>query len=155
MKKPDTLPPPHSGRRRTVTMKAPCLSLSALVVLAVILGAAGGVSAAGTGTKPVPATQVFLRDMEDIPLMAGLTERPAAGVVFETAAGRIVEAEADSPPAARLTADRVMDFYRATLESLGWRPLGSGRFAREDEILSIFTGPAAGGLRVRFSLRPK
>ena len=155
MKRPHTIRAPRAAVTRVVTLKGPGLGFAAMVALAVIVGATGAVRAAGTDAKSSPAPQLFLQAMEDVPLMSGLAERPAAGVAFETAAGRIVEAEAVSRPAAKLTVDRVMGFYGVTLAALGWRSLGRGRFAREGEILSISTVATDNGLRVRFSLRPK
>jgi hypothetical protein len=155
MKRPDTICVPRTTVAHAVTVKGPGLGLVAMVALAVIVGATGAAKAAGTDAKPSPAAQLFLEAMEDVPLMTGLAERPGAGVVFETAAGRIVEAEAVSRPAANLTVDRIMAFYGTTLVALGWRSVGQGRFAREGEILNITTAAADKGLRVRFSLRPK
>ncbi len=155
MRRPDAIRAPGTAVTRAVTAKGPGLGLLAMVALALMVGAPGPARAAGTDAKPSAAAQHFLQAMDDVPLMTGLAERPAAGVVFETAAGRIVEAEAVSGPAAKLTAGRVMGYYRAALAGLGWHPLGRGRFARDGEILSITTGAADKGLRVRFSLRPK
>ena len=144
---------PGTAATRAVAVKGLGPGLLVMVAAAFIVGASA--PARGADAKPSPAPQLFLQAMDDVPLMAGLAERPAAGFVFETAAGRIIEAEAVSGPAAKLTAGRVMDCYRAALAALGWRPLGGGRFAREGEILSLATGAAGKGLRVRFSLRPK
>jgi len=155
MRRSDPIRVPRAAATRVVTTKKPRLGLLAIVALAVIIGVTGAVRAAGADAKSFAAAQLFLQAMDDVPLMMGLAERPAAGVVFETAAGRIVEAEAVSRSDADLTAGRVMGFYGATLAALGWRSLGRGRFAREGEILSISTSAADKGLRVRFSLRPK
>jgi len=146
---------PGTAATRAVAVKGLGLGLLVMVAVAFMVGAWAPARAAGADAKPSPAPRLFLQAMDDVPLMAGLAERPAAGFVFETAAGRIVEAEAVSGPAAKLTAGRVMEFYRAALAALGWRPLGGGRFAREGEILSLATGAAGQGLRVRFSLRPE
>jgi hypothetical protein len=123
-----------------------------MAVLAVV-GASSATWAAGTSSSPT--AQHYLQAMDDVPLMVGLADRPVASIVFETAAGRIIEAEAVSRPAAKLAEGKVMGFYEATLAELGWRSLGRGRFAREDEILSISTGATDKGLWVKFSLRPK
>ncbi len=132
------------------------MSLLALVVLAASVGLPAPARAAGAGEKSLPmASPLFLQAIDDVPLMGGLTEQPVAGVVFETAAGRIVEAEAVSGGGAKLTARRIMGFYTPALAALGWKPLGHGRFAREGEILSIAISTENHRLRVRFSLRPK
>ncbi len=152
MRRPDAIRAPGTTVARAFAAKRLGLGLAAMVAVALMVGVSG--PARSTDPKPSPAPPIFLQAMDDVPLMTGLAERPAAGLVFETATGRIVEAEAVSRPAAKLTAGRVMGFYRAALAALGWRPMGGGRFAREDEILSITTGAADKGLRVRFSLRP-
>ena len=155
MRRPQLIRAIRTAMTRAAAGKTLGLSLVAMVALALMVGVPGPVRAAGTNAKSSLAAQRFLRDMDDVPLMTGLAERQMPRLVFETAAGRIVEAEAVSVPAAKLTADRVMGFYRAALAALGWKALGRGRFAREGEILSITTGAADHGLRVRFSLRPK
>ena len=126
-------------------------------VAALLIGAAPGSVPGVEAREPAAAVgaPVYLKALEDIPLMPGLAERPYEGITFETRWGRIVEAVAWSPPATGLTPGRVIAFYRATLAALGWKVLGGGRFAREGEILRISTGGGANGLEVKFSLRPK
>jgi hypothetical protein len=128
-----------------------------LAIAALIIGAAPSSVPGAEASAPAAAVGVpaYLKALEDIPLMAGLAERPYSGITFETPSGRIVEAVAWSPPATGLTPNRVDGFYRATLAALGWKVLGGGRFAREEEILRISTSLGANGLEVRFSLRPK
>ncbi|MDX1485462.1 MAG: hypothetical protein R3229_13395 [Alphaproteobacteria bacterium] len=130
--------------------------LAALLLSAAVLAVAPPLGAGGAPAtaEAEQARQAFLQSIDDLPLMAGLVERPRASVVFETAAGRIVEAEALSAPARGLTAGGVLNFYERTLTALGWRSFGSGRFARDGEILSIIVRPENQGLRVSFSLRP-
>ena len=128
----------------------------ALAIAALIVGAVPS-SVPGAEARPPAAAgaTVYLKALEDIPLMTGLAERPYLGMNFETPSGRIVEAVAWSPPATGLTPDRIAAFYRASLAALGWKVLGGGRFAREEEILRISTSLGAKHLEVRFSLRPK
>ncbi len=126
---------------------------AALAVL--IVGAAPRSISGAQANAPAAGATVYLRALEDIPLMAGLAERSYSGITFETPTGRIVEAVAWSPPAMGLTPNRVTAFYHATLVALGWKVLGGGSFAREEEILRISTSLGAKGLEVRFSLRPK
>ena len=127
----------------------------ALAIAALIIGAAPSSDPGAEASAPAAGVPAYLKALEDIPLMAGLAERPYSGITFETQSGRIVEAVAWSPPATGLTPNRVDGFYRATLAALGWKVLGGGRFAREEEILRISTSLGANGLEVRFSLRPK
>lgn len=127
---------------------------AAVAVLILVMASRATPEAAARGPAGVAAPG-YLKSLEDIPLMAGLTERPNSGIAFETPAGRIIEAEAWSSSATELTPNAVLAFYRASLVALGWKVLGAGRFAREGEILRIFTRAGAKGLEVRFSLRPK
>jgi len=135
---------------------APMRSMGHAMALAVlILGAAPRSIPGAQASAPAAGATVYLKALEDIPLMAGLAERSHSGITFETPTGRIVEAVAWSPPAMGLTPNRVTAFYHATLVALGWKVLGGGSFAREEEILRISTSLGATGLEVRFSLRPK
>ncbi len=93
----------------------------------------------------------FVSGVEDLPLMAGLTEDTGAGLVFDKPSGRIVEAFATGA----VNRAAVIGFYAETLPQLGWQPAGDATFAREDEILRIEISGADGALTVRFSLSPK
>lgn len=93
----------------------------------------------------------FVSGTEDLPLMAGLNEIEAAGLVFDTPAGRLVEVRAEGA----LTASAVRAFYAETLPQLGWRSLEGGGYAREGEILTIEITEGNGGLAVRFALTPQ
>ncbi|WP_425406921.1 hypothetical protein [Hwanghaeella sp.] len=104
-----------------------------------------------SGLASVPAVaQSFLAGFEDVPLMEGLTADEDAGLVFDSPAGRIVEAYAVGEVAWR----DVITFYTATLKSLGWRTLDQGRFAREGEELHIDRFGRDGDLTIRFTLAP-
>lgn len=93
----------------------------------------------------------FVTGVEDLPLIAGLTEQADAGVVFDKPSGRIVEAYATGA----LTRAEVVAFYVQTLPELGWRRLGDMAFARESEVLRIVVSGDDGALTVRFSLSPR
>ncbi len=101
------------------------------------------------GTLPV-AAQSFLAGFEDVPLMEGLTADEEDGLVFDSPAGRIVEAYA----VGKVAWNDVISFYTATLNSLGWQGLGEGRFAREGEELRLDRFGRDGDLTVRFTLAP-
>lgn len=101
-------------------------------------------------SAPPASAQSFLAGFEDLPLMQGLTADEDAGLVFDSPAGRIVEAYAVGEVAWR----DVITFYTATLKSLGWHPLGEGRFAREGEELHIDRFGRDGDLTIRFTLAP-
>ncbi len=129
--------------------------------LAPILAAA--VFAAGLAWAEVHAAErtagqgggvAFVSGIEDLPLMPGLEEDSEGRMVFDTAAGRIVEAFASGA----VSRAQVLEFYAATLPQLGWRRKGETAFGREDEILVLeFSGSKAGpapALSVRFALSP-
>jgi len=91
----------------------------------------------------------FLRDVDDLPLAPGLTERAEAATVFDKPGGRVVETIATG------AADRgsVIAFYTQTLPALGWTPQGDQRWQREGEVLAIDIASGA-PLVVRFFLSP-
>lgn len=102
-------------------------------------------------TETEAEAPAFLAGIEDVPLAPGLSERPGAGMVFDSPQGRIVEAVA----AGASTAESVRAFYRATLPQLGWTRVGPDTWRREGEALRLdLAAQPGGGLRVRFSLVP-
>ena len=101
--------------------------------------------------SPALAQARFVSGTEDLPLMMGLDEVEDAGLVFDTPAGRLVEARAEGA----LAASAVRAFYAETLPQLGWRPLESGDYIREGEILTIDITEGNGRLAVRFALTPQ
>jgi len=98
-----------------------------------------------------PAPALFLSNLDDIPLMSGLTERKDLAVSFDKPEGRIVEAQAEG----RLSADAVTKFYAATLPQLGWRAQGLNHFTRESEELRLSVAAVNQVLVVRFALSPR
>jgi hypothetical protein len=110
-------------------------------------------AACGAGARAQDARIAFVSGIEDLPLMPGLEEVDETTMVFDTPAGRIVEALARG----RLDRDQVVGFYAATLPQLGWTPAGETLFRREGEILELHIADApvgAGHLTVRFALAP-
>ena len=104
-------------------------------------------AAVAFAAAPAHATE-FLKAIDDVPLIAGLTET-AEPVVFESDLGRVVRTNASG------NADyaTVRDFYLASLPALGWKREGDGPdarvggklvFAREHERLTLSIEPAAG-----------
>lgn len=94
----------------------------------------------------------FVAGFEDLPLMPGLEQGEESGTVFDTPAGRVIEAYAEGSVAAA----EVDAFYAKTLPQLGWRPMSERRYRREGEILEIT--PHRGDkapVRVRFYLSPE
>ena len=94
----------------------------------------------------------FLSVIEDLPLMAGLQENENAAVTFETANGRIAEAEARGS----VTPGAVLIFYADVLPQLGWNKIGDGLYARERERLRlIIESDGDNGAVVSFSVSPQ
>jgi hypothetical protein len=120
-----------------------------LLALALMLAGAAPLPFAMAASGP--ASPVFLSNLDDIPLMAGLTERKDLAVSFDKPEGRIVEAQAEG----RLSADAVTKFYAATLPQLGWRLQGANNFMRESEELRLTVATVNQRLIVRFALSPR
>jgi len=107
-----------------------------------------------------PLADGFFRDIDDLPLMTGLTENADGSMIFDSGSGRIVESFAEGKVARRA----VLDFYASTLPQLGWRQGAPGVFRREGETLklafpdsAIISGTGSGAdrpLTVRFTLSP-
>ncbi len=77
----------------------------------------------------------FLKAIDDVPLIAGLTELTDP-LVFESDQGRVVRTSAEGQKGAA----QIADFYVATLPSLGWKrteDLNRLAFVRENEELNI------------------
>lgn len=104
----------------------------------------------GASGATAPSSPTFLSNLDDIPLMPGLTERKDLAISFDKPEGRIVEAQAEG----RLAADAVAKFYATTLPQLGWRDQGGSRFRRENEELRISLGKTDQTVVVRFALSP-
>ena len=97
------------------------------------------------------AADGFLSRLEDLPLVPGLSEDTTAGVSFDTAGGRIVEAFAHGD----VTEGQVLDFYRETLPQLGWNAESATEYRRGGERLHIEVSKRERGLIVHFSLSPQ
>ena len=122
---------------------------AAIVVIALL----GGANVISAGSSLAQEAGLFIKDIEDLPLMPGLVEELGSGTAFDTAQGRIVEAYATGP----VSEGGVMAFYEKTLPQLGWRRLDIGVFQRENEVLKLeFPGGpgAAPPLTVGFRLMP-
>jgi hypothetical protein len=99
---------------------------------------------------PAHATE-FLRAIDDVPLVSGLTET-ADPVVFESDQGRVVRTSAEG----HVGGAEISSFYSQTLPALGWKPVGgeTGVFERESERLTLrVREPAKNApVRVEFEL---
>ena len=95
----------------------------------------------------------YVANVEDLPLMPGLSEIAGAGLVFDKPEGRIVEAYARGS----LTPEAVLAFYRRSLPQLGWVAAGPAAYHREGERLdlAVLGQDTAGTVVLRFSLSPE
>lgn len=96
------------------------------------------------------AGDAFLAGFGDLPLMKGLAAVPDSETVFDTPAGRIVEAYA----AGEVPREAAESFYRRSLPQLGWRQVKPNLYQREEETLAIEFEERGGTLTVRFMLSP-
>ena len=97
------------------------------------------------------AADVFLSRLEDLPLAPGLSEDANAGLSFDSAGGRIVEAYARG----NMTEDQVLQFYKETLPQLGWTAESTHQYRRGGERLRLELTPGGQGLTVHYSLSPQ
>ncbi len=97
------------------------------------------------------AADGFVSVIEDLPLMEGLAENENAAVTFDSAGGRIAEAEArgNADPA------DVRRFYADVLPQLGWQAVSDGLYERERERLKlVIEADGDGGTVIGFSVSP-
>jgi hypothetical protein len=120
-------------------------STAALLLIAAIASAAGAFASVAV------AGDVFLSRLEDMPLAPGLSEDAAAGLSFDSASGRIVEAYARG----NLTEDQVLHFYRETLPQLGWTAENARQYRRGGERLRLELTRSGQALTVHYSLSPQ
>jgi len=100
---------------------------------------------------PAIAADAFLSRLEDLPLAPGLSEDTAAGLSFDSAGGRIVEAYARGD----LPVDQVLRFYEETLPQLGWTAENQRQYRRGGERLRLELTQSGQGLTVHYSLSPQ
>jgi hypothetical protein len=96
----------------------------------------------------------FLSNIEDLPLMAGLTEEKDSAILFESSSGRIAESIA----VGKISERDVSKFYKETLPQFGWNTDSVNWFWREEEILSLrfsLINEENGTIRVHFKIVPR
>jgi hypothetical protein len=125
----------NSGRRLLQRTSAITAIASAAAIYATLAGAA----------------DVFLSRLEDLPLAPGLSEDAAAGLSFDSAGGRIVEAYARG----NMTEAQVLKFYEETLPQLGWTADNERQYRRGSERLRLELTQNGQGLTVHYSLSPQ
>ena len=99
-------------------------------------------------TAPAHATE-FLKAIEDVPLVSGLSELPEP-LVFESDQGRVVRTSAEG----QVGATEISSFYIAALPALGWKrteDLNRLSFVRENEELNLQIREPASSQPVRVS----
>lgn len=115
-----------------------------------IASAGFSIAVVACAATPAHATE-FLRAIEDVPLVTGLTES-ADPVVFESDQGRVVRTAAEG----HVGGAEISSFYAQTLPALGWKAVAGevGVFERESERLSLRVREPANNapLRVEFEL---
>ena len=92
----------------------------------------------------------FLAAIEEVPLMAGLTEEKTPALDFDKPDGRLVETYAHG----EVAAEEAAEFYRAVMPEFGWQNIDGLVFLREGEMLRIELIPEEHALVVRFVLSP-
>ena len=96
----------------------------------------------------------FLSNIEDLPLMTGLTEEKDSAILFESSSGRIAESIA----VGKISERDVSKFYKETLPQFGWNTDLVNWFWREEEILSLrfsLINEENGTIRVHFKIVPR
>ena len=92
----------------------------------------------------------FLTAIEEVPLMAGLTEERVAALDFDKPDGRLVETYAYG----EVRAEDAAAFYTAVMPEFGWKNIEALVFSREGEMLRIELIVEERSLVVRFVLSP-
>lgn len=93
----------------------------------------------------------FVSVYEDLPLAPGLAEVPGSALSFDSADGRIVQADAKG----RTDAAAVLKFYHSALPQLGWTEDASGHFHRDQDSLRIDVTDQGGNAMAHFTISPK
>lgn len=96
----------------------------------------------------------FFRSIDDLPMAPGLTETVEQGVQFDSPAGRIVTAVAQSGVGNVPRISTIRAFYRRALPPLGWVAGAADTYTREGERLTLRFENAGGRIIVRVRLVP-
>lgn len=95
--------------------------------------------------------QVYFTVLTDVPVMPGMVEITDQAFVFDKAEGRVVEVVGFLSLSS--SADPV-EFYKTVLPELGWKPLKTGVFQRNNEQLVVRAEKLTREVLVRFQLSP-
>ena len=77
---------------------------------------------------------VFFAELQDVPVMPGLTEMEGRSFTFDKPEGEITEVVASIGD---LREDQVLHFYQVTLPQFGWGKINNSEFFRKSEYLEI------------------
>jgi hypothetical protein len=132
---------------------APALTMRGVrhICVTVLLGGFITLSVAWADGEADGEAAAFLSALEDVPLMAGLTEDETAALEFDKPDGRLAEAYAYG----EISREDAAAFYTAIMPEFGWRKIDGLVFSREGEMLRIFLIAEDRSLLVRFVLSPQ
>ncbi|MBR4932486.1 MAG: hypothetical protein IKZ02_05620 [Alphaproteobacteria bacterium] len=100
-------------------------------------------------TKTIYATENFLPETEDIPLMDGLMVQAPTDLNFDTPEGQIIIIETIST---NLTQEQVYCYYAKTLPEIGWIRITDKQYIREKDTLHIKTIQEKQPLKIHFEI---
>lgn len=95
--------------------------------------------------------QAYFSVLPDVPVMPGMKEMTDQSFLFDKAEGMVVETVGFLSASASLDP---LKFYETALRQLGWKPLKTGVFQRNDEQLVVRAEKLTQGALVRFQLSP-
>lgn len=98
-----------------------------------------------------PENQAYFSVLTDIPLMPDMKELTDQAFVFDKAEGRVVEAVGFL---STFDTERPIKFYETALVQLGWKPLKTGVFQRNNEQLVVRAEKLTRGVVLKFQLSP-
>ncbi len=124
------------------------IRLSALVFLMCFCVWAGSAVAQNNPASPAR----FFSSMQDVPVVAGLTELQDQSVTFDKPEGRIVESVAEIETGSFAG---IRKLYDETLPQLGWSRIAENSYAREGEFLHLNFETYDGRNFVRVLVRPQ
>ncbi len=146
----------HRAKRAFDILLRPASALMSRRALSLCFAAMiGGLFAVSSPAAPSIAfaqgeTAAFLAAIEEVPLMAGLTEEPTVALDFDKPHGRLVETYAYG----EVRAEDAAAFYHAVMPEFGWQVISGLVFSREGEMLRIDLIAEERSLVVRFVLSP-
>lgn len=94
----------------------------------------------------------YFSALSDLPLPANLTEDTHSAVRFDQPEGRVIVLQATGTA----QPNEIKQFYNQALPALGWKQVGTNRYSREDETLTLDIKPLdASHNRVNILLKPE